>query len=92
MVRLEWVHAKAALDRWKEEGLLLREESRRVVESFLKKSESFMAMKNRYNDRKLPERVQRGYHSYLYRQAWEFNELADFAKKQYSQVIGCHTQ
>lgn len=34
MVRLEWVHATAALDRWTEELHLLKEESRRILVSF----------------------------------------------------------
>lgn len=34
MIRLEWVHAKAASDRWLEENHLLREELGRIALSF----------------------------------------------------------
>lgn len=34
MIRLEWVHARAAVARWQEELKLLREEIRRLVQGF----------------------------------------------------------
>lgn len=43
VVRLEWVHASAAFDRWTEEGHLLREESRRIAVSFQKAASSVLS-------------------------------------------------
>lgn len=76
VVRLEWVHAKAAYDRWEEELLLLKEELRRVQLSFEKEAHI-------RSNRPLPltmlnaaDRPQRGYMAYSKKQGLAYERLA----------------
>ena len=81
------MHAKAALERWKEEAHLLQEEGHRTVVSFVKRSEKFLEMHGRIDNIGLPQRTQRGYHAYLNRQAWVYSTLARKAREKLGSIV-----
>ena len=76
VVRLEWVHAHAAHERWKEEFYLLQEESRRVAMSFSRQSEEWQEKRALYDGVPLCEQTAWGFKAYVERQAEVYASLA----------------
>lgn len=85
VVRLDWVHARAALYRWNEEVHLLKEESRRIVESFQFEEEQWLAKKEEVVGGGAA-RASRGRMAFINRQAWVYSQLAERALKHYEEV------
>lgn len=90
VLRLEWVHAKAAADRWIEELNLLREELRRMPISFKHIADQWrqraIAAIGDAEIIALGTRVQTGYVAYAMRQSGVFTRLSDAAQAQYDTV------
>lgn len=90
VIRLEWVHATAARDRWLEELHLLKEESRRIYVSFGRMADGYEA---RVPDLPLPghedpqnegyQWVARGYASLSQQLAAGYRRLQAYAKVDY---------
>lgn len=74
VVRLEWVHAKAALDRWIEENHLLREELGRIALFF---RWAYQDWSDKANDLSQGEgeRVICGYRAFTLRKADDYKRL-----------------
>lgn len=86
MVRLEWIHALAGLQRWREHLNLAREELRRTAAYFA-------AVETRWRERKPPanyefaeEQIEAGYQAYCNRQAQVYATLGASASGLYQQV------
>lgn len=84
VVRLEWLHAKAAFERWNEEVHLLREESRRIAASFRYEQERWLQMKEPLGDD--APRALRGKMAYIQRQAAIYGGLASRAQQHYDEA------
>lgn len=76
MVRLEWVHAKAACARWEEELLLLKEELRRIRVWFEKEAISRSSRPLPSSLLNASDRPQRGYVAYCKKQGLAYERLA----------------
>ena len=87
VVQLEWVHAVAAQERWKEEVPLLQEESCRVVISFTRQKEHWMEMCNRYRSNADDGCIIRGYKAYTEKQAYIYSGLAKEAEVYYGMIL-----
>jgi hypothetical protein len=89
VIRLEWIHAKAALERWKEEILLLWEESRHVAAYFA-------TQRGRWEGRAFApepntnwsEAMDLGYRAFAQSQAAAYVELTAAVEKEYNLVTG----
>ncbi|KAG8902439.1 hypothetical protein FRC00_007975 [Tulasnella sp. 408] len=82
VVRLEWLHARAALARWVEETHLLREELRRVHAFFQWVQQDWIARVDNLAGAASPDgsdATQRGYKAYCLRQAYNYERLAKHA-------------
>lgn len=78
-IRLEWVHAKAALMRWEEELRLLKEEARRVSMSFRRAQEAWLAKAR--SEPAIPDReAELGFSANARKHATVFRKLADQAQ------------
>jgi len=82
VIRLEWVHAKAARDRWREEKLLLIEEGHRIAASFEANAKCWDAnARQQVIDSLFTEPdVALGYQAHLFEQAFVYTRLAEHAK------------
>lgn len=81
VIRLEWLHAKAALDRWREECVLLQEEARRLVAGFQEDSNTWTARSIPSSDAggRSPDSIA-GYNAFVARQAWVHQCIAYSAR------------
>lgn len=81
MVRLEWLHARAALARWIEETHLLREELRRVHAFFQWVQQDWItrAEKLPVTATEASDTTQNGYKAYCLSQAYNYGRLAKHA-------------
>lgn len=79
VIRLDWVHARAANARWREELLLLREEARRIVVTFEADSRQWASRKEDFDGEGFPEDVIRGYKAYCSSQSHVFDVLSSRA-------------
>jgi len=86
VVRLEWVHATAAVERWKEEVILLREESRRLVASFTEEQRLWLEKQDSIAHLSYDDRVVRGYKANAQKQAAVQGRLAVKAQGQFALV------
>lgn len=80
------MHARAARDRWWEEVVLLKEELRRVGESFLHRAAEWQSTADAARVSK-QTRVTRGVRAYALRQAAIYNFLAADAQNRYQNVL-----
>ncbi|KAG8919084.1 hypothetical protein FRC02_001929 [Tulasnella sp. 418] len=78
--RLEYVHALAAAERWKEEVLLLKEEARRLAVSFRADQAQWARKAVQPN---LGDDIGLGYAAYAAKQADYFGRLAESAENHY---------
>lgn len=85
VIRLEWVHAVAALRRWEEEVILLKEEARRVICTFQQNSQDWKQEVD-HPDSWEPQ-VLKGYSAYAARQSWVFSVLACDAQSILQSVV-----
>lgn len=81
VIRLEWVHARAAVARWQEELKLLREEARRISVSFEMQEKLWHARAIKDHILGGPERAIRGFRANAWKHAALYNQLADNAKR-----------
>lgn len=89
VVRLAWVHAQATRDRWWEEVRLLKEELRRVGETFTYRSSEWESIGQAAHEALENEtHVTRGAKAYAYRQAAVYRLLASDAKRRYEDITG----
>lgn len=81
VIRLEWLHARAAVDRWREECILLREEARRSVAGFMKDSKLWAEKKviEEAAAGKAKSSVE-GYNAFVAKQAWVYQTIANNAR------------
>ncbi|KIO19228.1 hypothetical protein M407DRAFT_31119 [Tulasnella calospora MUT 4182] len=87
VVRLAWVHAQAARDRWWEEMTLLKEELRRVGASFTYRATEWASTADAAHVTQEDEtRLTRGVKAYAYRQASVYQYLASDAQNRYRAV------
>lgn len=89
VVRLEWVHAKAAAERWNEEVHLLIEESRRIAASFRHEQNRWLRMRELVHADQLADdtpRALRGKLAYMERQAAVYRGLAIRAEQDYDEA------
>lgn len=75
VVRLEWLHACAARDRWLEELHLLKEELRRLPLSFRAEKEAWNSKRESLPDENPHSHTYRGYQAYARRQARVYESL-----------------
>lgn len=87
VVRLEWVHAAAAAARWREELVLLREESRRVALSFRLEEGRWVEKAGKEATTLASQASQQGFNAYCYRQAAIYGKLAGEAEHFYGLVV-----
>ncbi|KAG8929225.1 hypothetical protein FRC01_004669 [Tulasnella sp. 417] len=85
IIRLEWVHAKAALTRWIEEVHLLREELRRIAVFFNHIRERWESMGQQVEANE-DASVAIGYKAFAYRKAHDFQRLGGNALENISQA------
>ncbi|KAG8902573.1 hypothetical protein FRC00_001366 [Tulasnella sp. 408] len=85
VVRLAWLHAQASRDRWWEEVTLLKEELRRVGESFTFRQLEWSSVADAAHV-KDETPVTRGAKAYAYRQAAVYRYLASDAQKRYEEA------
>lgn len=78
MIRLEWVHAKAAAERWLEENHLLREELRRICVSF-EAAQNRWALMAQIQDLDGARPVELGHRAFCQRQAYHYGRLLENA-------------
>lgn len=83
MLRLTWVHARSARDRWWEEQAILFEELRRVLATF-EQLESSWRGKEPSSD--IPLLVRKGFRAYALKTAAIFQSLAKEARIQLALV------
>lgn len=77
VIRLEWVHAVAAVHRWQEEIRLLREESRRVHVSFGKEADLWGTVQLQdLSARQLPPQAITGFQAHTRKKVTLFRDLA----------------
>lgn len=81
VIRLEWVHARAAVARWQEELKLLREEARRIAVSFGMQQMSWQVIAAKDIVAEAAERSIRGFWANAQKHAALYAELADNARK-----------
>lgn len=87
VIRLAWLHAQASRDRWWEEVTLLREELRRVGESFTYREMEWISVADAAHINGTDEaRLTRGAKAYAYRQAAVYKYLASEAKQRYDEA------
>lgn len=75
MIRLEWVHASAAVARWREELKLLREEVRRVVQGFGAEKRAWESIAAKDLAIVNNDRAIRGFRAYALKRAAFYNGL-----------------
>lgn len=84
VVRLQWVRAVAARDRWREEKLLLIEEGHRILASFEAEQVRWARLGESVADGNPPpstdDRLERGLACHLFSQASVYGRLAMEAK------------
>lgn len=93
VIRLEWVHAKAARDRWDEETLLLKEELGRIVLSFRFYSREWIdrAQQLREDAVLCGQQWAAGYVAYAVKEATAYHRLAESAEAKYTATVGDFT-
>lgn len=87
VLRLEWVHATAVVNRWEEELRLLKEESRRLPVSFRQERDHWILNRDRYNGGELSEEAQGGFKAYACQQAAQYELLASEADRYQGQIL-----
>lgn len=78
-MRLEWVHAKAALDRWLEENHLLREELGRIALSLRWSYQDWSSHQPLDSTDNEESDVSLGYRAFSLRTAYHYKRLASNA-------------
>ena len=86
VVRLEWVHAVAAAERWKEEVILLKEESRRIVASFTREKELWLLTQDGNANANYSDRARRGYKANAQKQAAVQGRMAVKAQENFARI------
>lgn len=81
VIRLEWVHASAALERWQEEVILLHEEAKRTVATFSWDRDQWIKRQGLLADADCPDGVSQGFAAYAAKQAWRSSVMAANAHK-----------
>ncbi|KAG8925861.1 hypothetical protein FRC01_009600 [Tulasnella sp. 417] len=89
VLRLTWVHARSARDRWWEEQALLYEELRRVTVTF---EHLERLWRERQPDPSLSPPVRKGFRAYCLKRAAIFGKLAAEAGRKYSNVHAHQTR
>lgn len=86
MIRLEWIHARAGNERWKEQLDLATEELRRLPEYFSHMAEEWGIRKKPTALSLADPRDQQGYEAYANRQAHVYEVLAADSNAFYRRV------
>lgn len=87
MVRLEWIHALAGNQRWKEHLILVREELRRTHEYFQYVSNAWLAREPPPDHNFVEPQMANGYQAFMYRQSQVYAGLASQAHGLYRTVV-----
>lgn len=87
MVRLEWIHALAGLERWKEHITLTKEELRRVTVYFAAVERRWGAQKPPATYQFADKQMEAGYQAYANRQAQVYATLSSSALDLYRSVV-----
>lgn len=89
VIRLQWIHAVAGHERWKEEFLLLYEEERRVSETLRYWSREWLARQQK----DIPyasDQARQGFLAYCAKQSHKLGILADAAEDFYRRMTPSH--
>lgn len=91
MIRLEWLHARAAVERWREESVLLREEARRLVTGFEEDSKTWTSRSVLASDTSGRSPISiAGYNTFVARQAWVHQCIAHSARHKLQEAFLIH--
>lgn len=86
MLRLQWLHAAAGHERWKEEFYLLLEEQRRVCATFQFQAREWISRAR--GEHYEWAQADNGYRAFCWRQSRMYRQMGDKAEVLYQQMLG----